>query len=88
MRRSPSSLGDYLRGQRINAGLSQAKLAKKLGYTSAQFVSNWERRISTPPLCTLKKLVTILKLDRDRVIDICLDVTEHSLRKAFRRFED
>ena len=40
------NLGDYLKSKRENASLSQGDVAKKLKYTSPQFISNWERGIS------------------------------------------
>lgn len=40
---------EILKQAREKSGLSQSELAKKLGYTSAQFVSNWERGVCTIP---------------------------------------
>ncbi len=41
--------GNTLKKWRENAELSQGDLAKKMGYTSPQIVSNWERGICTVP---------------------------------------
>lgn len=43
-----------LKRYRKQAGFTQAELAKKLGYKSAQFVSNWERGVSALPVDKFK----------------------------------
>lgn len=44
------AMGAKLKEIRLKADMSQGELAKKLGYGSAQFVSNWERGVcSVPP---------------------------------------
>ena len=42
--------GQYLKLRREAAKLTQAEVATQIGYTSPQFISNWERGISHPPL--------------------------------------
>lgn len=49
-------LGRFLREARIDSDLSQKEVAKKLGYASPQFVSNWERGIASPPMHCLPKI--------------------------------
>lgn len=53
-----TELGLYLRQKRIKKKLSQVEVAKQLGYSS-QFVANWERGISSPPLDVLKDIIDI-----------------------------
>lgn len=48
--------GLLLREFRRKAGITQHELSDALGYESAQFVSNWERGISTPPSKTIVKI--------------------------------
>jgi len=50
------SLAKILHEAREKSGLTQYELAKRLGYTSGQFVSNWERGKSRPPRHILKQL--------------------------------
>lgn len=50
--------GDFLREKRMKAGLSQKEVALGLGYTTPQFISNWERGLSNPPISSIRKLVT------------------------------
>ena len=54
----------YLKQKRIEANLSQLQLATQLGYTSPQFVSNWERGVALPPLKICKELARLLKVSR------------------------
>lgn len=42
-------VGKFLRKKREAADKTQWDIAKTLDYTSAQFVSNWERGIALPP---------------------------------------
>ncbi len=42
-------VGRFLRSARVSAGLTQLDVTNALGYTTAQFCSNWERGISIPP---------------------------------------
>lgn len=44
-----NKLAYFMKAARIRAGLSQAAVAKKLGFTTPQFISNWERGVSTVP---------------------------------------
>ena len=44
------TMGEILKEIRERAGFAQGELAKKMGYSSPQFVSNWERNLcSLPP---------------------------------------
>jgi transcriptional regulator with XRE-family HTH domain len=80
-------LADFLREKRLASGQSQGVVAKKLGYTSAQFVSNWERGLSSPPVHTLRKLCDIYQIPIDVLFNITLKTMIHEqtldLRKKF-----
>lgn len=65
-------LGAYLREKRIDSGLTQAELASSLGDVHSQFVSNWERGLCAPPGHSLHKLIDILKLNREKLVDVML----------------
>ena len=56
-----NKLGTILKEKREAAGLSQLDVSKSLGYTTPQFISNWERGISTPPVKTIKKIEKIYR---------------------------
>ena len=79
------ALNIYLKRARIKAGLSQGEVAKKLGYTSPQFISNWERGLSSPPMDTLGELVDIYKIPGKELVDIMVHETKQSLLAAVKK---
>jgi len=64
--------GAYLRTKRVRAGLSQSEVARELGYSSAQFISNFERGLCAPPLPALRKIVDCYKIPKKEVINLML----------------
>lgn len=54
-----TDLGRLLQRTRQANGLTQREVSLKLGYSSAQFISNFENGIASPPL---KKLAVIIKM--------------------------
>ncbi len=84
------SLGSFLQGARIRSNLSQWDVAKKLGYSSPQFISNFERGLSSPPLNILRILVglygimpreilKVIALEQQRTMDLCLQEIKKAL---------
>ena len=51
------------------AGLTQAELAEKLGYSS-QFIANWERNASAPPANRIFEIIQIFGIDELEVIEV------------------
>jgi transcriptional regulator with XRE-family HTH domain len=51
-----TEFGNFLANSRDSAGLTQRQVSLKLGYSSAQFISNFERGIATPPIKKAKVL--------------------------------
>jgi len=47
--RTQNKLGSWLREKRVTSGLSQAEVAQKLGYSTAQFISNWDEESAHLP---------------------------------------
>lgn len=78
-------LGKYLKQQRTQADLSQSFVAKKLGYTTAQFISNWERGLSNPPISTLKKLGAMYGIPADELFQVTLKSQVASVTKKLER---
>ncbi len=79
------ALGLYLKDKRVSSGLSQNSVADKLGYTSAQFVSNWERGLCSPPMDILNKLIKLYKLDAKILMKCMLEDTKRELAGDFAR---
>lgn len=59
VRRERERLGKFLQKKRMEKGLSQGEVAKKLGYTSPQFISNIERGLCSPALSSAKKMAKL-----------------------------
>lgn len=68
-------LAQFLRQSRENACLSQWTVSQKMGYSTPQFVSNWERGISQPPVPTLKELAIIYNVEASELFDLQLKAT-------------
>lgn len=79
MRLVMRTLSDYLRQKRVDSGLSQLDVAKVLGYSSPQFVSNWERGLVSPPLETIAVLIDLYKLQPTEVVERILGETRDYL---------
>lgn len=67
------TLGKFLRNARLNAGLTQRQVSETLGYSSAQFISNFECGIASPPTKKLKVLKDIYRIPATKAIQLCLD---------------
>lgn len=76
------NLGTFLQKKRIKAGLSQGDVAKALGYSSPQFISNFERGLCAPPLNKLRTIITMYEVPAESVMNIMLKEQEKHLRKA------
>ena len=65
-------LATFLKNKRKLSGMSQKDVSNRLGYTTAQFISNWERGVSSPPMNILKKLAEIYQVGLEEFYDVLL----------------
>ncbi len=65
-------LGEVLKEAREKRGLSQKEVSDKMGYGTAQFVSNWERGLSSPPIESLKSLAELYEMPGERLFELVL----------------
>ena len=79
-----TALGEYLQSMRTNAGLTQREVCLALGYSSAQFISNFERGIAVPPLKKLKILVKMYNMPVETVMDMILDAEREIMINALK----
>lgn len=79
------TISNYLKARRIQSGLTQGNVAAKLGYTSAQFVSNWERGLSLPPIPTLKKICSLYKVSQDEMFGHLVEHSVNELKSDLRK---
>ena len=78
-------LGHYLREKRIKKDLTQVDVAEKLGYRS-QFIANWERGASSPPIEALKKLIGIYGISQKEIMNtLCGLQSDYWKRNLFSK---
>lgn len=76
-------LAVFLKEKRVQAGLTQSQVAEKLGYSSPQFVSNWERGLANPPVFILRDLTKMYKVPADEMFQLLLAEVERDLHREF-----
>ena len=82
--RNYGALGEYLQEMRMKSNLTQREVSLELGYSSAQFISNFERGISSPPLKKLKELIRMYKMPVEKVMGLVLEGEREVLVAALR----
>ncbi len=65
-----AKLGRLIKAERQKLNLTQLEVSHELGYDSAQFLSLMERGISKVPRPVMKKLISILDLNRSEMIQL------------------
>jgi len=80
-------LNDFLKQARLAAKLSQSQVAKQLGYFTPQFISNWERGQSNPPVSQLKRIAALYKIAPDGLFEqVLAEVVRHTKQEMERKF--
>ena len=67
---SESAIATFLRFKRLQANLTQRQVAQELGYTTPQFISNWERAVSLPPMDVMPKLAKLYAVTGREFVDV------------------
>lgn len=67
------TLGAYLQEMRLKTKLTQREVSIALGYSSAQFISNFERGIASPPHKKLKELIRLYRMPVEKVMNLVLE---------------
>lgn len=82
-----NKLALFLKEKRTQSGLSQKDVATKLGYSTSQFISNWERGISQPPINILRTLADMYHVSAEQMFNVLLEETmaqvQIDLKKRF-----
>lgn len=85
--KNDNKLAFFLKEKRSQSGLSQKDVATKLGYSTSQFISNWERGISQPPIHTLRTLAQMYNVGAEQMFQVLLENTmiqvQEELKKKF-----
>jgi transcriptional regulator with XRE-family HTH domain len=80
---SNEGLAVFLKERRVHVGLTQSDVAKKLGYSSPQFVSNWERGLARPPVFILRNLTKMYRVPAEQMFKALMSEVEGDLHKEF-----
>jgi transcriptional regulator with XRE-family HTH domain len=75
----------YLKQSREKSGLTQLEVSQILGYSTPQFVSNWERGRSYPPIKTLKTISKLYKINPDHLFEKIVEFGIEQTREALLR---
>jgi len=73
-------LGKLFRSERLKSGLSQGKVCRALGYTTPQYLSNFERGLCSMPLEKLKRMIDMYNMDPEEVVKLMMDLQTKFLR--------
>ncbi len=73
----------FLKYARLCAKLTQGELGKKLGWGSAQFVSNQERGKSSLPNDSIKKFIKVTKCDKGELFKAKISDYAQDLKRFF-----
>jgi transcriptional regulator with XRE-family HTH domain len=68
-----NSLAQFLKAKRNISGLSQTQVAEELGYKTPQFISNWERGLSSPPISAIKKIAQMYSISPEELFELVLE---------------
>lgn len=64
------TIARFLKMKRLAAALSQKEACQALGYSDRQFVSNWERGISSPPLNKFQELSKLYGFSTEELFEV------------------
>ncbi len=78
-----TQLAAFLKKKRVEVGLTQSEVASALGYSSPQFVSNWERGLANPPVFILRHLTKLYKVPVDEMFEKLRQEVERDLHREF-----
>lgn len=76
-------LGKFLKLARKASGITQRDVAKKMGYSSPQFISNCERGLCAPSRESLPILVDLYKINKIDLIHLLIDIETNSICSLF-----
>ncbi len=79
------AIGEFLRKKRKDCGLSQQQVASELGYTVAQYISNWERGLCLPPMNALKSICSLYNISQQHITKMLLAETRKAIETQFNK---
>ena len=77
-----TELGNYLKGKRAAANLTQGQIADSLGLESPQFISNIERGKCAIPMHVMRQLIKEYGIDKSEFLSYISDLQMNYFRKS------
>jgi transcriptional regulator with XRE-family HTH domain len=77
--KNKNTLGIFLKESRLKRHLSQNDVATALRYDSPQYVSDWERGVSSPPMKKLVQISHVLHVSADRIFQLLVESAKQKL---------
>lgn len=78
-----TDFGTWLRERRKLAGITQWEAAREFGYSTPQFISNYERGLCMPATTSLPKICQIYNITKEEMLDKLLEVQKKGIEKVF-----
>lgn len=73
-----------LREARVNANMTQGELAKRMGYSNMQYVSNWERGVCGFPTAKAPLFCKITGMKSHVMKNILMDAAKEKINKIIK----
>lgn len=74
-----NEIGRFFAKARKSRGMTQGELARRLGYSTPQCISNWERGLINPPVNSLRKLSKALDVNVNEIKRLYVEDFSRSL---------
>lgn len=83
-KRHYTELGTFLAKAREDKGFTQREVSDMLGYSSAQFISNFECGIAAPPLKKMKVLLRKYGVQKEPIKDLLVRAYQNKIESTLR----
>lgn len=74
-------IGQKLKDYRKSRGLTQLQVAKHMGWSTVQFVSNIERGLALPPKSKIKKFAKLYRVESKEIGRLYVDLFQYKMNK-------
>ena len=82
--KSSEPLTVFLREARERAGLTQKQVADSLEYSTAQFISSWERGEREPPMHVIHRIARLYRVEASELFEMMLKDRIKQVETAMR----
>lgn len=81
------TMGNILTKMRKDKNITQIQIARRFGWTSAQFVSNWERGTAPIPASAIPGLASMFDVSIDTLEKIMLEAYLENMRARYGKLK-